>query len=53
MINSIVDEFVKLREKDQFTKKSIKDMIDSLKTELVSLDEKLEKARTEMTVYFN
>jgi hypothetical protein len=50
MINSVIEEFQKLREKDIQTKRNIKDMIDSLKTELITLDQNLEKSKVQMSV---
>lgn len=50
MINSVIEEFQKLREKDLQTKKNIKEMIDSLKNELITLDQNLEKSKVKMSV---
>jgi hypothetical protein len=50
MINSVIEEFQKLREKDIQTKRNIKEMIDSLKTELITLDQNLEKSKVQMSV---
>lgn len=50
MLNEILSEFEKVREKDKSTKKGIKDMISNLKTELVTLEEDLTDLSNSMMV---
>ena len=50
MLNEILSEFEKVREKDKTTKKSVKDLIRGLKNDLKVLESNLEDAQTSMTV---
>jgi len=50
MLNEILSEFEKVRNKDISTKNNIKDMIKDLKNELISLETEIEQSQIEMTV---
>jgi hypothetical protein len=50
MLNEILGEFEKVREKDRTTKKNIRDLIKGLKSELVNLETELESTDSQMTV---
>ena len=50
MLNEILGEFEKVRDKDKSTKKSIRDLIKGLKTELVTLESELESVDCQMMV---
>jgi hypothetical protein len=50
MLNEILSEFEKVREKDKSTKKNISDMIKGLKSELKGLESELEENINEMSV---
>jgi hypothetical protein len=52
MLNEILADFEKVREKDISTKNSIKSMIQGLKTDLTSLKSELEDIPNQMTVNF-
>jgi len=52
MLNEILSEYEKVRQKDKQTRKSVRDMIKGLKTELSSLDKELEENYNSMTVSF-
>lgn len=50
MLNEILSEFQKVREKDKITKRGVSDMINNLKSELTSLSNGLDNINDEMTV---
>jgi hypothetical protein len=50
MLNEILCEFEKVREKDKSTKKYVKDLIKNLKEELINLDNELDSSQSEMMV---
>jgi hypothetical protein len=53
MLNEILGEFEKVRDKDKSTKKSIRDLIKGLKSELVILESELESVDNQMMVRRN
>jgi hypothetical protein len=53
MLNEILGEFEKVRDKDKSTKKSIRDLFKGLKSELVILESELESVDNQMMVRKN
>ena len=52
MLNEILNEFQKVREKDKLTRNSVRDLIKGLKTELKSLDQEIESNSNMMSVKY-
>jgi len=50
MLNEILNEFEKVREKDKTTKNNVKDLFGKVKQELFSLESSLEGLQNEMSV---
>ncbi len=50
MLNEIINEFEKVREKDKITKKNVSELIKGLKDELKLLEKDLESSQNEMNV---
>ena len=52
MLNEILNEFDKVREKDKLTRNSVRDLIKGLKGELKSLDQEIESNSNTMNVKY-
>jgi hypothetical protein len=50
MLNEILSEFEKVRDKDRSTKKNVRDLISGVKDELKMLEFQLEETNGKMTV---
>ena len=53
MLNEILNEYEKVREKDKATKKNTKELIKGLKSELLNLEKVLESSNDMMNVITN
>ncbi len=50
MLDEILIEFEKVKEKDKSTKNNVRSLIKSMKSELLSLEQDLERINNQMTV---